>query len=265
MKKSYFNIFVEKVLKRKWKLVSDEQIQKMVSESMGENYTRAKWYKLVHLAKNKGHIVSLRKDLYYVPAPQQDTKDTILSFEEQENNIIEKWYRAILHDHIKKYCDNKCLITWTTALQIFLQNYEIPETITLISANKQAVETVVRDKKVAVKKMKSGKTSLYLPLKQKARKISVRGKSFYTTSLSVSLLEALYANTENELLTNELCKKIIRKYRKQLDRIEMIDLLRKGKYHSSINKLYKLARGIDDKYAQFIMDIIKKHSYRISV
>ena len=265
MKKWYFNIFVEKILKRKWKLLSDEQIQKLVSESMGENYTRAKGYKLVHLAKNKGHIISLRKDLYYIPLSLAEIGDITLSGEEQENNIIEKWYRTILHDHIKRYCDNKCLITWTTALHILLQNYEIPDTINLISPDKQAVETIVRDKKVAIKKMNAGKTSLYLQLKQHAKKVDIRGKSFYMTSLSISLLEALYANKENELLTIELSKKIIRKYWKQLDRNEIVSLLRKGKYHSSMNKLYKIARSIDEKYAQCIMDLIKKHSYRISL
>lgn len=146
-----------------------------------------------------------------------------------------------------------------------LQNYEIPDTINLISPDKQAVETIVRDKKVAIKKMNAGKTSLFPQLKQHAKKVDIRGKSFYMTSLSISLLEALYANKENELLTIELSKKIIRKYRKQLDRNEIVSLLRKGKYHSSMNKLYKIARSIDEKYAQCIMDIIKKHSYRISV
>lgn len=109
-----------------------------------------------------------------------------------------------------------------------LQNYEIPDTINLISQNKQAVETIVRDKKVAIKKMNAGKTSLYLQLKKHAKKVDIRGKSFYMTSLSISLLEALYANKENELLTIELSKKIIRKYRKQLDRNEIVSLLRKG-------------------------------------
>ncbi len=85
------------------------------------------------------------------------------------------------------------------------------------------------------------------------------------TSLTVSLLETFYANTDNNATINELGKKILRKYRKQIDREEVTMLLRKGKYHTSINKLYYLARAIDDTYAHHIMDIIKKHSYRISM
>lgn len=240
-----------------------DQIENMGSDSMWENYTRAKWYKMIHLAKNKGYLLSLKKDLFFVPSLEMALAHQ--TEEEMENAVIENRYRHILHEHIKKYMDNKWLITGTTALNIFLQNYEIPDTITLISVNKQSVETIVRDKKVAVKKVTLGTTSFFNVLKKNARKVTVRNKSFYTTSLSVSLLEALYANTDNELLTVELCKKIIRKYRKQLDRTEIIALLRKGKYHSSMNKLYKIARSIDESYAQQIMDIIKKHSYRISV
>ena len=93
----------------------------------------------------------------------------------------------------------------------------------------------------------------------------IRKKLFYTTSLTISLLETFYANTDSNATTNELGKKILRKYRKQIDWDEVTMLLRKGKYHTSINKLYYLARAIDDTYANHIMDIIKKHSYRISI
>jgi ABC-type iron transport system FetAB ATPase subunit len=78
-------------------------------------------------------------------------------------------------------------------------------------------------------------------------------------------MEALFANTQDSLNTKELCKKILRKHWKQIDRDEIIALLRKGKYHSSINKLYYLARALDDGHANHIMSIIKRYSYRISV
>ena len=40
--------------------------------------------------------MSLKKDLYYIPFP-----------DEQEEDIINTYYREILHDHIKTYTDNK--------------------------------------------------------------------------------------------------------------------------------------------------------------
>jgi hypothetical protein len=84
------------------------------------------------------------------------------------------------------------------------------------------------------------------------------------TSVTISLLEALYAQTDNDFNVKELCKKILKKHWKHIDWNEVKTLLIKGKYHTSINKLYAIARGLDDTYANHIMEIIKKHSYRIS-
>ena len=249
-----FNIFVEKISKKKWKIFYSKDIEKMISQIMGETYTRTKWYKLVHQANMKWHLIILKKDLYYIPQQWEEIDD-----------IIQKRYWTILHNHIKDYLQGKWLITWVTALQLLLQNYEIPDMIWLLSSNKQCQEVIIRDKITAIKKMNSWWQSLFPLLRKSAKKVTIHKKAFYTTSLTVSLLETFYANTENSATINELGKKILRKYRKQIDREEVTMLLRKGKYHTSINKLYYLARAIDDEYANHIMDIIKKHSYRISM
>lgn len=249
-----FNIFVEKILKKKWKIFYSDDIEKMISQIMWETYTRTKWYKLVHQANMKWYLMILKKDLYYIPHTGEEIDD-----------IIQKRYWPILHNHIKDYIQGKGLITWYTALQLLLQNYEIPDMISLLSPKKQCQEVIIRDKITAIKKMNSWWQSLFPLLKKTARKISIYKKSFYTTSLTVSLLETFYANTDSDATTNELGKKILRKYRKQIDRDEATTLLRKWKYHTSINKLYYLARALDDEYANHIMSIIKKHSYRISM
>ena len=252
--KWYFNKFVEKILKKKWKVLYSKDIEKIISQLMWETYTRTKWYKLVHQANTRWHLIILKKDLYYIPHMWEDIWD-----------IIQKWYREVLHTHIKDYLQWKWLITWVTALNLLLQNYEIPDMISLLSTNKQCQEVVIRDKITAIKKMNSWWQSLFSTLKKTAKKITIHKKSFYITSITVSLLEAFYANTENNATINELGKKILRKYRKQIDREEVTMLLRKWKYHTSINKLYYLSRALDDEYANHIMDIIKKHSYRISM
>lgn len=253
-KKWYFNIFVDKLSKKRGKILYWKDIEKIISQLMGEIYTRTKWYKLVHHANMKGFLHILKKDVYYIP-----------HLWEQIDDIIPKRYRTILHNHIKDFLGGKWLITWETALNILLQNYEIPDMIHIISVNKQCQEVVIRDKITAIKKMNSNKQSLYSLLKKTAKKTSIRNKTFYTTSLTISLLETFFANNNHSATTNELGKKILRKYWKQLDWDEVILLLRKWKYHTSINKLYRLARAIDDTYANHIMDIIKKHSYRISI
>ncbi|MEI7477333.1 MAG: hypothetical protein WCJ81_02105 [bacterium] len=113
------------------------------------------------------------------------------------------------------------------ALQILLQNYEIPDAITLITPNKQCVETIVGNKKAVIKKMNQGKTSLYTTYKKTAKKVSVGKKSFYMTSLTVSLLEAMYSQTAHSPRTTELCKKVLKKYWKHLDREEVVSFIRK--------------------------------------
>lgn len=250
----YFNKFVEKILKKRWKILYSKDIEKIISQLMWETYTRTKGYKLVHQANMKWHLIILKKDLYYIPHTGEEI-----------NDIVQKRYWDVLHTHIKEYLNGKGLITWLTALQLLLQNFEIPDMISLLSTNKQCQEVIIRDKLTAIKKMNTGWQSLFTTLKKTARKTTIRKKTFFTTSLTVSLLEIFYANTDGDSTINELGKKILRKYRKQIDWDEAIMLLRKGKYHTSINKLYHLSRAIDDSYANHIMDIIKKHSYRISI
>jgi hypothetical protein len=250
---SQFNIFVERISKKKWKILDNKNIEKILSQIMWEKYTRTKSYKMVHQANIKWHLIILKKDLYYVPHAN-----------EEETAVIANWYRQILHMHIKQYLWGKWLITGATALQLYLNNYEIPDVISLLSPNKQCQEIIVRDKVTNIKMMNSWWSSLFPILKKTAKKTSIRWKSFYTTSLIVSLLETFYANDNQAHWVNELGKKILRKYWKLLDWEEATTLLRKGKYHTSINKIYQLSRSIDDTYADFIMWIIKKHSYRIS-
>lgn len=252
--KWYFNIFVEKISKKKWKILYWKDIERIASHIMWEQYSRAKSYKLVHQAKNRWHIFVLKKDVYYIPQHWENIDD-----------ISAKYYRPILHNHIKTYLDAKWIITGTTALQLIMNNYEIPDMIDIISPHKQCQEVVVQDKIIAIKKMTSNKQSLFLHITKSAKKITIQWKSFLTTSLWLSLMECLYANTIWNTRETELCKKIIRKYWKTIDREEIIFFLRKWKYHSSINKLLAITRSIDDAYVTHIMQIIKKHSYRMSI
>jgi hypothetical protein len=55
--------------------------------------------------------------------------------------------------------------------------------ISIISPKTQCVEVIVRDKKIAIKKMTSGALSLFTTLKKTAKKVSIRNKTFLTTSL----------------------------------------------------------------------------------
>lgn len=253
MQKSNFNILVEKLMKKKWKLLSLSDIESMMSHSNAQSITRAQIYKLVHAAKNKWALVWLKKDVYIAADEHTDIDATVQSF-----------YWKMLYDHIKTYLGGHGLITWVNALNLMMQNYGIPDAVSIISRDKQCTETIVRDKKALIKKMSSWTAPLYSLLRKTAQKITVQNTQFYCTSLTVSLLEALYGTSSHDLLTVELCKKVLKKHWKNIDRQEITMLLVKGKYHTSINEMYYIARGIDDAYAQHILAIIKKHSYRLT-
>jgi phosphomevalonate kinase len=63
---------------------------------------------------------------------------------------------------------------------------------------------------------------------------------------------------------NELVKKVLRKQRKSLDTTIRANILKKNKHHTSINRLYKLAKTLDEVLAEKIKAIIKKYGYFIN-
>lgn len=96
MRKSYFNIVVEKLSKSVDKVVEIDFIKKTLQSCMDDGYNDTKAYKLLHQLKNKGYIVSLRKDLLYVTLPDR-TIDVA--------NIIQRNYRLILRKHCQTYAN----------------------------------------------------------------------------------------------------------------------------------------------------------------
>lgn len=96
MRKSYFNIVVEKLSKSVDKVVEIDFIKKTLQNCMDDGYNDTKAYKLLHQLKNKGYIVSLRKDLLYVTLPER-TIDVA--------NIIQRNYRLILRKHCQTYAN----------------------------------------------------------------------------------------------------------------------------------------------------------------
>jgi hypothetical protein len=100
MQKSSFNILVEKVMKKMGRRLSLSDIESLMSHSGPQTMTRAQMYKLVHTAKNKGILLSLKKDIYVV----SDETTT-------PESILQQHYRPMLADHIKTYLGGHGLIT----------------------------------------------------------------------------------------------------------------------------------------------------------
>ena len=97
MRKSYFNIVVEKLSKSVDKVVEIDFVKKTLQNCMDDGYTDTKAYKLLHQLKNKGYIVSLRKDLLYVTLPDRTVEIA---------NVIQRHYWSILRKHCQSYANS---------------------------------------------------------------------------------------------------------------------------------------------------------------
>ena len=257
MRKSYFNIVVEKLSKSVDKVVEIDFIKKTLQNCMDDGYSDTKVYKLLHQLKNKGYIFSLRKDLLYVSLPDR-TVDIA--------NVIQRHYRLILRKHCQTYANAWRTIAWLKALELHMMNYDPPEFVDVLDDKKQAQEVIVADRKIRYKTMTVEGKSFLKKIAPYTTKLYVGWYSFNVTNVILSILETLYSlDGSDDTYRYELIKKALKKYQKSIDRECVVFVLRQWKYHTSINRLQRIARGLDEKLAMTIKDIIKKHSYDIAV
>lgn len=257
MRKSYFNIVVEKLSKSVDKVVDIDFVKKTLQSCMDEAYSDTKAYKLLHQLKNKWYAVSIRKDLLYVTLPDRPVDLA---------SVIQRHYRFILRKHCQTYANKWRTITGLKALELHMMNYDAPDFVDVLDDKKQAQEVIVADKKVRYKTMSVEWKSFLKKIAPYTTKLYVGGYSFSVTNVILSILETLYSlDGTDDTYRYELIKKAMKKYLKSIDRECVVFVLRQGKYHTSINRLHKIARGLDEKLAETIKELIKKHSYDIVV
>ena len=66
MKNQYFNTLVKKLSKYKNKLIHIEELKKLLKNILDDQYKDSKTYKNIYYLKNRGYLISLRKDLFFV-------------------------------------------------------------------------------------------------------------------------------------------------------------------------------------------------------
>ncbi len=254
MKDTFFNITVKKILKNKWKIIDSEKVKNIVKEVMGENYNNNKAYKMIYYMKNRWYLIALKKDIFFV-------KDKNIEINEYE--IQDKFYWDILKKQCNKYLWNDRYIWWIKALELNLQNISIPEEIDIINEIKQSKEVVITSKYINFKKYKSNKNiNTFKKLKKFCNKEKIWKYSFPYSWLELSILESLYSpDILWERYKNELVKKAIRKYKKIINYNVLSEIIKLGKHHTSINRMYKIWNSIDPKIWKLIWDIIKKESF----
>jgi hypothetical protein len=180
---------MEKVIhflnKNKKKILSLEEYKIALTNIFDIPLTDGKIYKITHQLKNRGYIISIKKDIFYISDPHGTTNI---------EDIEENFYRKILKQHCKKYCNQERYIGELVALEANLHgtSINIPDEIVVYNKKKQAIETIMFEKKVHFKSYESKGKNLYTPLSKYTNKIKLKGGIINYANLELSILECLY-------------------------------------------------------------------------
>lgn len=257
MKGIYFNRVVKKILKSKWTIIDSDKAKQIILEIMDNNFSDKKAYKLIYYLKNKWYIIPLKKDIYFITNPE--TKSN-------QNELIEKYYWQILKKNCNYYLMNDRYIWWIKWLELNTSNFDIPEDIDIYNPYKQSKEVVLIWKYINFKKYTIKNEDLFKKFKKFTIKIKIWKISFLVANTELSILESLYnPNILSGNYSQELVKKILRKNKKSLNLDTIIDIIRLWKHHSSINRLYKISKNVDDIIPQEIAKIIKRYSFFLEI
>ena len=223
---------------------------------MKEEYTDKRAYKLIYYLKNKGHVLSIKKKIFYVKLAEDHIS---------EHLILEDRYRYILHHHCKASTDNHRYIWGIKAVELHLRNFEIPDHIQIVNPKKQSKEIVVAGKTMQFKKYSSKDVDYFKQFKKHTDKVKMGKYSFPYSKIELAILESLYNFDEvTDRYTYEIIRKVIRKST-NLDMDRLAKILKIGKHHTSINRLYKMAKKENKTLAEKLLPIIKKWSFVLDV
>lgn len=90
MRNSYLQPIANKLQKRSNKIIYADKLKAVIESVMEENYTDKRAYKIIYHLKNKGHLVSLKKNIFFIKKPSAIVSEQVL---------IEDWYWSLLHNH----------------------------------------------------------------------------------------------------------------------------------------------------------------------
>ncbi len=246
------NNYVKKLLKKKNKIIWIEDLKNMF-RSVNDEIADKQIYKQIYYLKNKWFIISLKKDLFYIK-----------NFDEEidVDDIIEKNYWKILKKYMQEKYVKNYFIWWIKSLEIWNNNFSIPDNLIIINLYKRSSEVILKWKKIQnvnykIKWFDNEKTFKYF--KKQITTTYIDWKSFNISNYELSLLESLYSlSIEDERYVIELVKKNIRRNHKKINVDVFEYFLKHGKYGSSVKKIYELALWIRPDFAEKLQKILKK-------
>lgn|GEM_PF-1473160 len=118
------------------------------------------------------------------------------------------------------------------------------------------------DHTVSYKTYSNSKINIFSKIKKQLTTQKIGKFSFPCASIELAILESLHNPSRSQLaLINEYIKKILRKYKKTINLDNFAVLISNNKHHVGINRLYQLAKSIDQTLADKMHLLIKKHSF----
>jgi len=250
-------MIVKKVCKTKKTIISIDELKRQIKAILLDEYSSSRFYKYIYFLKNRGYILSIKKNLFYLKRNPEE--------EENLDEIIDRFYWNILKNHIQENFGNKYFIWWVKALEILQNNFSIPDEINIINPYKNSKQTIVKDRfvnnKVYTSKTQE-KLTFYNKIKKWVQNLHINWVSFRVCGPEQAILEALYSmkDTEQNYIT-EIVRKYLRKNHKKLDYRMFEYFIRLWKYHTSINKMYQISKSLHPSLEEKLKDIIKRCSF----
>lgn len=246
---------IKSLRKNQNKIFTIEKFREVVSAAFGEKLPEGKIYKLTHQLKNRGYLLSLKKDIFFLKAPEKEITETELE---------DQFYRQLLKQHCQQYCKQDRYIGGITALEIHLHSTGvlIPEEIVIFNKEKQAIETILFDKKINFKIYESKSKNLFPTFIKHTQKHKIKGGIMRYANLELSILECLYnINPSNKATIEKTILKAVKNFQKTISIANFQQILKQGKHNSSINRLATLLSPTYPSLAIELKNLIKKYGH----
>ncbi len=263
MSLKYVEPIIKKLSKKIGKIIDDQELQSLQKDILGPNFEISKFYKLIFTLKQKQYLIPLKKDLYLISYPENKNFTLI--------NTIDRLYRDLLYKQIKKDCKSNYYIWWTKGLELLMNNYDIINEIEIYNEKKQWREQVISEfflyyKQYGLaKKYILNQKTLIKRIQSFQKTIKIGNNNFQVGSLEICILECLYYKDQISSHQNDLIKKVIKKFKDQWNRNLMKIIISSWRHHTSINRLYKMSKLVDEKFANSCLEVIRTYGFKMSL
>lgn len=243
-----FNKIVNKLSKKRWKIIFKEDIFGMIDPDFSfKNESIVS--KIIYKLKRSWLIISLKNWVYVIAS--EDDKNL------NEIDLFEKYYYNFVKKTILKHVWNEYFISWRKALEMNIKDFSISEKIVIIcrSLNKK----IFFWKYVIIfKTINQNKINLYSKISKMTKKINVEWNDFKIANLELSLIQSAIIEENDIWIDVFLLKKVLKKYKNNFI-LDNFYYLWKFKYIMAFNRLKEISKLIDNNLYNVFLDIIKKN------